>query len=138
MTQTAQAHFSDANLYAAIHQVLAAEQASEGSDERRRGQRHSYRCRQLIAPIVGGRLPNQSQFRHVQCDDLSCGGLAYLSDEPAESDEFLVALGVVPFVFIKTQVVRQEPIVRDGQSLFRIACRFVSRIAEGNQAAVSC
>ena len=137
MTQTAQTAFSDANLYAAIHQVLEAERAAEGS-ERRQGQRHAYRCLQLIAPIVGGRLPNQSEFRHVQCDDLSCGGLAYLSDEPAESDELIVALGVVPFVFIKTQVVRQEQIVRGGQSLFRIACRFVSRIAEGNSAAVSC
>ena len=134
MTQTAQSAFSDANLYAAIHQVLEAERASEGA-ERRRGQRHAYRCLQLIAPIVGGRLPNQSEFRHVQCDDLSCGGLAYLSDEPAESDELIVALGVVPFVFIKTQVVRQEPIVRGGQSVFRIAGRLLCDLPKAMHAA---
>lgn len=137
VTHTAQTSFSDANLYAAIHQVLEAERASDGS-ERRHGRRHAYRCVQLIAPILDGRLPNQSQFRHVQCDDLSGGGLAYLSDEPAESDELIVVLGVVPFVFVKTQVVRQEQISRDGRSLFRIACRFVSRVVEGNPAAVSC
>ena len=125
--------FSDVNLYSAIHQVLEAEQASDAA-ERRVGRRHSYRCIQLIAPILGGRLPNQSQFQPVQCDDLSSSGLAYLSEEPAESEQLIVALGVVPFMFIKTQVVRHEQVVRGGRAMFRVACRFVSRIVERQKA----
>jgi hypothetical protein len=119
-------------LYSAIHQVLEAERASDAA-ERRVGRRHSYRCIQLIAPILDGRLPHQSQFQPVQCDDLSCSGLAYLSEEPAESEQLIVALGVVPFMFIKAEVVRYDQVVRGGRAMFRVACRFVSRIVERQQ-----
>jgi len=132
----AEVSFSDLNLYSAIHQVLEAERASD-SAERRIGRRHAYRCVQLIAPILGGRLPNQSQFRLAQCEDLSCGGLAYLSDEFAEGEELIVALGTVPFMFIKARVLRQDRVARGGQSIYRVACQFVSRIVERPAAAGS-
>jgi hypothetical protein len=118
---------TDGNLYAAIHQVLEAERARDLSD-RRMGQRHAYRCTQLIGPILDDQLPSQSQFRHVQCDDLSCGGMAYLADEVAASDELIVVLGTVPFLFLRARILRHDQIVRSGKIMYRVACRFVGRI----------
>ncbi len=124
---------TDRNLYAAIHQVLEAErnsvsQSAQEQGNRRMGPRHPFRCRQLIGPIVDGQLPNQSQFFHVQCDDLSCGGMAYLADDLVTSGELIIALGTVPFLFLRARILRQEQVLCDGKLIYRIACRFIGRI----------
>jgi hypothetical protein len=124
---------TDRNLFEAIHRVLEAERNSvlqlrQEQSNRRTGPRHPYRCRQLIGPIVDGRLPSQSQFFHVQCDDLSSGGMAYLADDMVTTDELIIALGTVPFLFLRARILRQEQVIRDGNLVYRIACRFIGRI----------
>jgi hypothetical protein len=120
---------TDATLFSLVHGVLEAERQREAK-ERREGRRHSYRCLQLIAPLRDGELPDQSMFQPMQCVDLSAGGLAYLTPELPDSQQLIVALGTVPFLFLTAQIVRHERVVREGQATYRVACRFTGRIVD--------
>jgi hypothetical protein len=120
-------HTKDAKFYSLVHSVLEAERRRD-LDERRGGRRHPYRCLQLIAPAREARLPNKSEFRQVQCVDLSSSGLSYLSTEIPPSDRLIVVLRLDPFMCLLAEVVRHEELVHEGQMMHRVACRFSGRI----------
>src|SRR2546421_12389317 len=113
-------HTKDAKFYSLVHSVLAAERQRD-LNERRGGRRHAYRCLQLIAPAGEGRLPDKSEFRQVQCFDLSSSGLSYLTTELPASDRLIVVLGLEPFICLVAEVVRSEKVAHEGQSMYRVA-----------------
>ena len=117
---------SDVTLYGLVHGIMAAERQRD-MVERRDGRRHTYRCTQLVAPVQDDTPLGELQFRPVQCIDLSAAGLLYLDDEPPSGDEVIVALGSDQPICLRAQVIRKDPIVHDGRSLHRIACRFIGR-----------
>ena len=120
-------HTKDAKFYSLVHSVLESERRRDLAD-RRGGRRHAYRCLQLIAPAHEARLPDKSEFRQVQCVDLSSSGFAYLATEEPPSDRLIVVLGLEPFICLLADVVRQEEVVHEGQRMHRVACRFSGRV----------
>jgi hypothetical protein len=120
-------HTKDAKFYSLVHTVLEAERRRELC-ERRGGRRHPYRCLQLIAPFGEGQLPDKSQFRQVQCVDLSANGFSYLAVEAPTSERLIVMLSLDPFICLLAQVVRCEIRTQDEGILYRVACRFTGRI----------
>jgi len=96
--------------------------------ERRRQPRRAYPCRQKISPILNGKLPTRSQFREVQCYDISTGGIAYLAEEPPASDQLVVVLGSPPrLIFLTAEVVYVSPTVQNGKPMYRIGCKYTGR-----------
>ncbi len=120
-------HAKDAKFYSLVHTVLEAERRRD-LDERRGGRRHPYRCTQLIAPFVEGRLPDKSQFRQVQCVDLSANGFSYLAAEAPANERLIITLSLDPFICLLAQVVRCELRTQELGVVYRVACRFSGRI----------
>ena len=118
----------DAGFFSAVHQMLERNRHDNDS-ERRGGDRHNYTCLQLIAPIVNGKLPDQSQFRRVQCLDLSQSGFSYLAAEPPTEEDLIVALGSVPFTFLSAQVLHHKPIQQGDNTEYLVGCRFTGRLS---------
>jgi hypothetical protein len=119
----------DVSLYGLVHEILEVERARDVA-ERRDGRRHPYCCFQLIAPMWEDRLPAASQFRLVQCVDLSAAGLLYLDHESPATPKLVVALGTDNPIRLIAEVVREEIVVVDRQRVHRVACRFTGRAVE--------
>jgi len=114
----------DASFFALVHDVLGGEKPRA-----ERAPRHAFNCLQLIAPVIDGeQLPDQSQFKSVECQDLSPTGFSYISDEPPPHWGLVVALGRVPFIFLTAQIVRHQAIGMPGQERYVVGCRFTGRI----------
>ncbi len=115
----------DARLYSLLHE-MDGEPVSRS--ERRDGERGDYICQQLVAPYSGGPLPDQAEFRHVECRDLSTTGFSFMSDAVPDTDRLVIALGRVPFRFFIAQVVNHKPEMAGGKPSYRIGCRFCQRV----------
>lgn len=121
----------DAQLYALVHNAL--EQNAAGQSERREGERGNFACTQLVAPYDGGPLPDQAEFRHVECCDLSTSGFSFVTSAEFESDLLVIALGRVPFQFFLAEIVNRKRIKSDEQRVFRVGCQFRHRISQSKQ-----
>jgi hypothetical protein len=134
MTPLPTATGADANFYALVHELIEAEKAfADGrrpAAEGRASGRRQFDCQQLLAPYDGARLPSQSEFRAVACQDLSPGGFSFLLPERAEFEAVVVALGQVPFKFFTAQVQNQSRVRHRGRMAYRVGCQFTGRIAE--------
>ena len=101
----------------------------EKQHERRQAPRRVFGCWQLVAEFDGETLPVQQDFQLRLCQDISAGGISFLSEERPRSEDLVIALGVIPFVFFHVRFVRA---VRrkdlDGSPL-QIGCQFVKRLA---------
>ena len=96
--------------------------------ERRKRPRRSYPYLQKIAPVIGGKLPDQDDFGNVQCNDIAAGGFAYFSDSAPPSDILVVALGVPPKVtYLTGKVAHSTKIRRNGRDQFVIGCNYTGR-----------
>jgi len=118
---------SDASFYALVHFVLEARQQAAQLD-RRNDQRHDFATLQYVAPYHNGQLPTDDQFIQVVCRDISPQGLSFLSPSPPSTDYMVVALGSNSPIFLSASVLRHQPIVVDGQTLFLVGLRFIARI----------
>jgi hypothetical protein len=115
-----------------LHELLA--QSVRNGDthqhERRRDQRYPF-CRvQLMAPCGDDCLPSSSDFRQVQCSDLSPRGFSYLAQEPPNFKYLIVALGDVPFKFFIAEIrhiLAQRKSIEEPER-YLIGCRFVRRV----------
>jgi hypothetical protein len=116
----------DRGFYELVSNLIEAEKA-EQLHTRRGNRRRKYACIQLVAPYAQGQRPHQSAFRHVECRDLSACGFSYYATQPPESGQLIVALGPVPFVFLKAEVVRQSEVTQRGRGKFLLGCRFIER-----------
>lgn len=114
----------DAQLFELLNGVLA----SRRGEDRRRGARHAYGCRQLLAPLVGEELPDQSAFFHVHCQDLSAGGFSFITTDMPPGDRLVVALGRAPFMLVVAHIVRVEVTQLTSGVQYTIGCRFVNRV----------
>jgi hypothetical protein len=125
---------ADASFYALVHELIEADkllaQQSRPAPEGRAVSRRPFDCLQLLAPYDGVRLPSQSEFRPVACQDLSPGGFSFVVSERAEFDSVVVALGQVPFKFFTAQIQNQSRVRHKGRIAYRVGCRFTGRVAE--------
>jgi len=107
-----------------------AEAPAPGSpQERRRSPRRPYHYRQLIAPIVDGRMPAMEDFIEVECEDISAGGVAFHYPERPTFKQLVVALGQAPFMtHFKAEVVRVVDESDESRTRFLVGCRFTGRV----------
>ena len=97
-------------------------------EDRRRTARRNFVCWQLVAEFNGVTLPLQEDFQLRLCQDISAGGVSFLSDERPRSEDLVIALGQIPFIFFHVnfaRAVRRRDL--DGQPL-QIGCRFIKRL----------
>jgi hypothetical protein len=125
----------DASFFSLMHDLIEAEKALAGDQctpaEQRAADRQQFDCQQLLAPFDGIRLPNQSEFRQVVCQDLSPGGFSFVMPNCVDFEEVVVALGQVPFKFFTARVQNQSRIRQRGRFAYRVGCRFTGRIIAG-------
>ena len=117
---------NDEDLYALVHEAL--KQNSEPQSERREGKRSKFVCVQLVAPYTGGAYPEQADFLHVECRDLSTSGFSFVTPQEPETERLVVALGRVPFQFFIAEIVKCNPIMVEEERLYRVGCHFRLRI----------
>ena len=123
---------ADASFYALVHELIEAEkdfacECASPANQRAADRRH-FDCQQLLAPFDGVRLPSQSEFRPVSCQDLSPGGFSFVLPDRVEFEELVVALGQVPFKFFTASVQNQSRVRLRGRFAYRIGCRFTGRV----------
>lgn len=118
----------DVALFESITSLLN-EQRRAVRSERRENERYPYRCVQLVAAFDGENLPEQQQFRHVMCHDLSPGGFSFYSSSPPEHRYLIVSLGKVPKIkFFLAKVVRVNPVQQVDGCEYHVGCQFLRRL----------
>jgi hypothetical protein len=113
-------------------QILAAPRRERTSPltEHRKARRHTYTCRQLIAPFDGTRMPEQEEFSWAMFRDVSPTGISFLAKRRPAAKQLVVAVGPAPFSFLVVEVVR---IKRRGDfpgHPFHVGCTIVRELAE--------
>ena len=99
--------------------------------EMRRSPRRTYQYRQLVAPMLGDKLPDRRKFFEVVCQDISAGGISFLLDSEPPFKRVVVALGKPPRLsFFVAEIVRIQPQEVDGRRKYLIGCRFCNRVKE--------
>lgn len=105
-----------------------ARHPASGSDERRQRPRLTYPYRQLIAPVVNGKLPSRHDFVELECHDIAVGGFSYYAPAPPSTDQVVIALGIPPrLTFLIAQIVHVRRVTRDSKSLFLTGCMYIGR-----------
>ena len=97
--------------------------------ERRTAPRKTFGCWQLVAEFDGETLPVQQDFQLRLCEDISAGGISFLAEERPRSEDLVIALGVIPFVFFHVRFVRAVRRKDLEGSPLQIGCQFVKRVA---------
>lgn len=93
--------------------------------------RHDFRSMQLLAPYSGGPLPQRCIFKPVQCLDISRSGFSFLLGSPAYCKQYIIALrdqDPLKRVYLSAEVVHCTPVGCDYAPMFRIGCRFLTRL----------
>jgi hypothetical protein len=96
--------------------------------ESRKSERRTFSCWQLVAEYDGFSFPLQEDFQLRLCQDISAGGISFLSDERPRTEDLIIALGPIPFIFFHVrfaQAIRRKDL--EGHP-FMIGCRFVKRL----------
>jgi hypothetical protein len=98
------------------------------SNERRKNSRRNFGCWQLVAEYDGHKFPIQEDFQLRLFRDISEGGISFLADERPGTEDLIIALGAMPFVFFHVKfarATRRKDL--EGQPL-QIGCRFIKRL----------
>lgn len=92
--------------------------------------RQPFHEKQYIAAYNGeGPLPGASQFRAVQCHDLSAGGLSFVCDEPPDFQKFVVRLGKAPEThYVVARVANVVEVGTAERRQYRVGCSFLERV----------
>lgn len=98
-------------------------------DIRRAHTRHVFRSKQVVAPVIDGRLPSSNAFFEVECVDLSAGGISFLLSKPPATSEFIIAVGVPgDLKHMRAEVRNCRPHTGDDRKLWRVGCKFTERV----------
>ncbi|HKD37035.1 MAG TPA: PilZ domain-containing protein [Pirellulales bacterium] len=101
---------------------------TNGNRERRRSKRFAFPTIQLMAEYDHNGLPSRDQFRQVQCQDVSSGGISFLWPRFPDFEYIVIALetnGPPIHVTARVTSVRPAP-SQTGQLL--IGCQFTGRL----------
>ena len=108
-----------------IGEILGSAPKAEPAIERRKSKRFAYSVVQSLATYDGANLPKKSDFRQVNCRDLSATGISFLFPSRLESEHVLFALGKPPQLFYVTaQVISCRPAPRG----FIVGCSFLTKV----------
>lgn len=107
---------TDANFFRLIHSLKASLQA-QAPAERRDASRGSFSATQRIAPLRGGRFPEDSEFVDVLCRDLSTSGFSFLLPTAPDFAALVAAFGTPPnMIYVAAEITHctNVPIHRSG------------------------
>jgi PAS domain S-box-containing protein len=100
----------------------------EVKEDRRIHHRRAYPYVQIIAPVIGNRLPELHQFYDVRCRDISPRGFSFLLPDPPAHEQYVVAFGAYPSqIFLVVKVMHYSPYRFDDRDMYLIGCRYVAR-----------
>lgn len=123
---------ANGDLFELVHRLLTISNAANDGDDRRSELRRSYPRTQLLAPMIRGQMPTRSMFLPVHCCDISSQGLSFMMPQPPGFQQLVAALGDQPeLVFIGAKIVNYKPVETRGGRMYRVGCRFVGRIENG-------
>lgn len=108
--------------------VRNASAEPDKQDDRRKTPRRSFQCWQFIADYDGRNLPPQKDFRLRLCQDISRGGLSFLTEDRPRTLDLVIALGATPFLFFHVRVVRSTRRSELRGHPLQVACQFIKRI----------
>jgi hypothetical protein len=96
--------------------------------ERRRDPRRPFPYKQVLAPIVDGRLPSPGDFHEVRCHDLSSQGFCFLSEDIPDYQQLIVAFGKQDnLIYLTADIVHVSPGTADGEEVFLVGCHYTGR-----------
>lgn len=105
-----------------------AEESAEAR-ERRRKLRVPFPRMQEIAPIIDGKLPDQSRFLEVRCHDISAGGFSFFLPNKPDFKELVVALGEgKQRKFFTARVLHVRAAELDGRRMKLVGCEYAGRL----------
>jgi hypothetical protein len=92
-------------------------------------QRFVYSAKQYVAPCHDGVLPLADSFEQVRCNDLSSGGVSFLSARAPDYQSVVVSVGTAPhLIFILAQVQHQHVVPTEEGQQYLVGCRFIERL----------
>jgi PilZ domain-containing protein len=106
----------------------AAESNESGGHDRRRSKRFAFPTLQWMAQYDHNGLPSRDQFRQVQCQDVSSGGISFLWPRIPDFEYVVIALETNgPPIHVTARVTSVRPAAgQTGQLL--IGCQFTGRL----------
>lgn len=125
--------FHDASFFDLVTQLVRANQLLQEPGtlppgaEKRREKRLPYPYVQLMAPYNGERLPDQQEFRHVQCNDISPSGFSFYDTPLPTYDKVVMLFGPLPFRIFTAQVRHVQKTAQP--DIFLIGCRILKRLS---------
>ncbi len=117
----------NAALFEALHRLLNEPNGAHDGN-RRRSDRRSFDCVQLLAFCDGRSPPAQRDFRLARFHDLSPGGFSFFTSEAPQLQFVVVALGSVPFSFFLAQILHVHAVRANVRGPYLLGCRFAKRI----------
>lgn len=122
----------DAAFFDMVHELvrdnklMQDEVTAAKTPERRREKRMPFPFVQLLAPYDGVSLPLQSEFRHVQCRDISTRGFSYFDSPLPNYRHVVILFGKLPFRIFSAEVRRVQPTTTPQR--FIVGCRILDRL----------
>ena len=97
--------------------------------ERRARPRCAYPYKQLVAPLIDGRLPPKSLFLEVQCREIAASGFSYLAPSPPGHEMLVVSFGVAPsLIYLSAKIQHVTRTKVNGIVMFMVGCQYVERV----------
>lgn len=131
LTQKAQ----DAAIFDMVHELVRknelmqdADAAQQSGNERRLERRIAFPFVQLLAPYDGVRLPDQSDFRHVNCHDISTRGFSYFEAVLPTYRHVVILFGKLPFRIFTAEVRHVRKFAKNSEYL--VGCRIITRLTQ--------
>lgn len=97
--------------------------------ERRSRLRHSFLCRQWIAPYDGNSMPDLEKFLYVQCNDISSVGISFFLDSDPECPMVVIRLESAKGPkYVTARVRRVTPSDARAMGTYTVGCQFLGTI----------
>lgn len=109
------------------HAIAIQSALHDLGEERRTSIRRKYLCPQLVADYDGQKMPAQRDFFLVTCQNISAGGISFLSAVKPAGRQMIVALGDAPFLFCIVDVVFCKRRNDLPEQPYQVGCRIVHR-----------
>ncbi|MEX0866303.1 MAG: GAF domain-containing protein [Pirellulales bacterium] len=121
-------HRREATVAESADNETDAEQSADAV-ERRSKLRVPFPRMQEIAPIIDGKLPDQSRFLEVRCHDISAGGFSFFLPNKPDFEELVVALGDGgQRKYFSARVLHVQAAELDGRRMKLVGCEYASRL----------
>jgi hypothetical protein len=125
----------DAAFFDMVHELVRknelmqdADAARKSGQERRKERRVAFAFVQLLAPFDGVHLPDQADFRHVNCHDISTRGFSYFESPLPAYRHVVILFGKLPFRIFTAEIRQVRKTVKP--DVYLVGCRILDRLSK--------